>query len=592
MNDDYKKLELFTRRAFLLGLGKLSLTTILLGKLSYLQIIKRDQYTSQSENNRSKIIWLKPLRGKILDRYNIIVADNAIDFKLYLDREELSNNGKELEKTLIDIYQILELGNANIAALYKKIKKLPNVPPIQILDKLNWDQVVKLEYNSYKIPGAYVDFEYIRHYTSSSCSNFLGYTGGLPESEITKTPFNSIVRIGKNGIEQKFDETLKGTIGIKEVEVNARGVIKSEISLKADIPGEDLKLSIDLELQDKAAKILANQSGAAVVMNVDTGEILAMVSTPGFSSNDLVKGLSSEEWQELTGNSKLPLTNKAVSLTYPPGSVFKPIVALAALESGISPDEHFYCSGYFQFGNRKFGCWNKNGHGSVNMYRGIIQSCNCYFYQLALKIGIDPIKNCATMLGLGEKPFTELPNVQSGIMPDRDWKLAKYHSKWTLSDTINCSIGQGYITTSPMQICLMLSRIINGRQTVPTLLFGGNTNREFEKLKISDKSLDIVRAALTGVVNDPSGLGYRHRVNELTLGGKTGTAQVISKKSFSQDLSHVNTPWEFKNHGLFMGFTEDNAQKRICCAVIIEHIGSGAATIPFAKEILLAANNK
>ena len=485
MQDDYKKLELFTRRAFLIGVGKLSLTGILLGKLAYLQVLKNEEYFELSEGNRSKRFWVKPLRGKILDRSHRVLADNIVDYKLFLDRVEYLRSGRKLEPILREFYKILALDEKGFEAQYKKIKKQPSSSSIEIFDRLTWDQVSKIEFNLYKIPGAFVDIEYRRNYVNPSCSNFLGYIGEMPESEAKKLEYGNIIKVGKNGIEQKFDEHLRGEIGYRQVEVDSRGVEKNLIEAKSPKEGNELKLAIDIEVQDRATKILADQSASAVVMDVANGEILAMVSTPGFNSNDLVKGLSSEDWKKLTDNTRLPLTNKAVSQIYPPGSVFKPIVALAALESGISKNEQFYCKGYYQLGQRKFGCWNKNGHGYVDMHKGILQSCNCYFYQLALKTGIEPIKKYASMLGFGEKPFTELPNVQSGIMPDRHWKHSRYKQSWSYSDTLNCSIGQGYVMTSPLQLCLMYSRILSGKLLTPTMLFNSNSETWLKKITLS-----------------------------------------------------------------------------------------------------------
>jgi penicillin-binding protein 2 len=486
--------------------------------------------------------------------------------------------------------KVLNLDASNLDSIVRKLKKTPISQPIVAMDKMNWSQVEQFEFNSMQCPEVYIDKEFNRFYPRPSCSNFLGYVGEPARSEKTNRANMSIVTEGKNGIEQKFNSHLSGTPGFSKVEINVRGIIQNVIEQQNPISGSPLHLTIDANLQDKVASILDGHSAAAVVMDAANGQILAMVSTPGFDANNMIGGIESAEWKNLISNPRLPLTNKAVSLTYPPGSVFKPIVALAALESGVSKDEKFFCRGYYELGNRKFACWFKAGHGLVDMHKGILQSCNCYFYQLALKIGIDPIFKYANMLGIGSKPLIELPNVQSGIMPHKEWKYAKYGQKWTASDTLNTSIGQGYIMTSPLQLCQMFARILSGNDIAPEMILHQHTARGADKLVASRENLDIIRRAIIGVINDNGGLGARHKMNGMIFGGKTGTAQVISKRFYAEDLSSNSTPWELRNHGLFNGFI-DFGHKKICCSLVIEHIGSGAATIPYAKEILLAAGS-
>ena len=591
MNDDYSRLEVFTRRAFIMGCGKLALGGLLLSKLSYLQIIKGQGYLEQSESNSSKIIWVKANRGKIYDRNKIILADSRIDYKAYIDKNALTKSKKPLYAVLKEFYQVVNLDLGGLDFIVKKLKKTPISQPLIAMDKMNWEQVEKFEFNAFKCPEIYIDREFNRFYPRPNCSTFLGYVGEPKESDKKNRANVSIITEGKNGIEQKFNDSLSGSPGYKQVEMNVRGIVQRVVNNQNEIPGENLQLTVDVNLQDKVAKILEGQSAAAVVMDPDSGQILAMVSTPSFDGNNMVEGIGSADWNSLINNTRLPLTNKVVSLTYPPGSVFKPIVALAALEAGISKDERFFCRGYYELGNRKFACWFKAGHGSVDLHKGILQSCNCYFYQLSLKIGIEAIYKYATMLGLGAKPFTELPNVQSGIMPDKSWKYERYKQKWTSSDTLNSSIGQGYIMASPLQLCLMFSRILSGKDIVPTMIYNNKDSLNQAELNISGNNLEIIRRAITGVINEYGGLGIRHKIPGLTFGGKTGTAQVISKRFYAEDLSSTSTPWELRNHGLFNGFI-DFGHRRVCCSVVIEHIGSGAATIPYAKEILLAADGR
>ena len=590
MNDDYNRLDIFTRRAFIIGCGKLGLGALLLGKLSYLQIIHGDGYLEQSENNSSKIVWIKAHRGKIYDRHDIILADSRIDYKAYIDKSLLAKSKKPIYAVMKNFFLLLGLDLSNLDATVKKLKKNPISQPLVAMDRMHWEQVEKFEFNSIKCPEIYIDKEYNRFYPRPSCSNFLGYVGEPAESDKTNRANISVITEGKNGIEQKFNEQLSGTPGYKQVEINVRGIIQRVVHQQDEIPGRSMQLTVSANLQDKVMKVLEGQSAAAVVMDAETGQILAMASTPSFDANNMIGGIAAVEWNSLINNPRLPLTNKAVSLTYPPGSVFKPIVALAALESGISKDERFFCRGYYELGSRKFACWFKAGHGSVDMHKGILQSCNCYFYQLALRIGIDPIFKYANMLGLGLKPFTQLPNVQSGIMPNKEWKMARYKQKWTASDTLNTSIGQGYIMASPLQLCLMFARILGGMNIEPTMILDKVASLNINKLDASVANLDVIRRAIIGVVNDVGGLGIRHRMEGLIFGGKTGTAQVISKRFYAEDLSSSSTPWELRNHGLFNGFI-DFGHKKICCSLVIEHIGSGAATIPYAKEILLAAGN-
>jgi penicillin-binding protein 2 len=591
-DEDSLSLESFTRRAFLIGAGKVSLISLLAGRMYYLQVIKSEEYKTLSEKNRIKIFLISPLRGNILDRFGAPLAVNQNYYRVLLNKDEPENLSEVIEK----LSSLLKLPDDAKDALFKKIKLDPGKLPILIHDHLSWENVALIEVNSPELPGVFIDVGQIRYYTTSSlCSHVIGHVGQISEAELEGNEgllYQPDFKVGKNGIEKNQEHYLRGSFGIRKVEVNAYGLSVRELAREESKAGKDIKLTIDVKLQEFVTSKLDPRGSAAVVLDVNTGAVLSMVSTPGFDPNQLTEHISPAYWKELTENPYFPMTNKAVSSQYAPGSIFKLMVAMAALSDGVDPNATVYCPGYYILGNRKFHCWREGGHGTVNMNYAIMQSCNTYFYTMAKRIGVDKFAEMAMKFGLGNKTGIELPHETTGVIPSKRWKRNRYKKEWQAGDTLNSGIGQGFTLSTPLQLAVMAARIAShGKCVVPHLIdceHKEEPKTPFETMNINFEHLAIVKKGMESVVNNPWGTAFMSRIpNEnFAMAGKTGTSQVISKKNPKQDLSKASTPWENRNHALFVGYAPVHNPK-YACSVLIEHGASGAAAAaPVARDIL------
>ncbi len=409
-------------------------------------------------------------------------------------------------------------------------------------------------------------------------------------------------RIGKRGVEKTFDTRIRGHAGASRVEVNAYGRVIRELERNPGIPGDEIYLTLDQQLQGFLYDRLKDESAGAVVMDVKTGDVLAFVSTPGFDPNAFNSGLTPAQWTALTDNDHKPLINKVMGGVYPPGSTFKTVTALAALDSGaITPDTVFHCNGAFELGSHAFHCWRKQGHGPLNLRGGLKNSCDCYFYQAALKLGIDGLQAGARRLGLGQTTGIEIPGERSGFIPDRYWKQATYRQPWQLGETVVAGIGQGYILATPLQLCVIAARIASGMQVVPRLVHSVGTQLQprpqVEAIGFSPDALNAVRDAMSAVTNEPGGTAYPWRITDpaLAMAGKTGTAQVrvISAEERLHGVrSNESLPWNLRDHGLFIGFAPV-VNPRYACAVVIEHGGLNAHPhVQIARDALALAQSR
>ena len=404
-------------------------------------------------------------------------------------------------------------------------------------------------------------------------------------------------KIGKSGIEKYYEKKLRGKGGNLKLEVNAYGRVMKEIERKDGIPGERVDLTIDARLQEKAYDLFGEESGAAVLLDVHTGEILAFVSTPSYDPNLFSQGLNNEQWNALVNNEKKPLSNKAISGQYSPGSTFKIITALAALESGtIKPDTRFFCAAKMLLGTHAFHCWKRSGHGYLNVIEAIKHSCDIFFYETSLRLGIDKLAEMARRFGLGSKIDIGLENEKAGLIPDRAWKLRRFGESWQQGESLISGIGQGYILTTPLQLATMIARVVNGGYEVkPTFSKLSDYDREhLPRIKINPAYLDIVKQGMYEVVNVPGATAYRshYDYNGIKMGGKTGSTQVrriTMKERQTRILKQEELPWRLRDHGLFVGYTPvDNPKYAV--AVLVEHGGGGAsAAAPIASQILLEA---
>ncbi|MBI4182851.1 MAG: penicillin-binding protein 2 [Proteobacteria bacterium] len=577
----------------------------LIGRLYYLQVIEAERYHTLAEENRISLRLLPPPRGRILDRQGNPLAINSRNYRALVVREEAN----DMPGTLDALGQIIPLSPGERQRVVREAMRRRSFVPVTVRENLGWREVAQIEVNAPDLPGVSIDVGQSRYYPHGElAAHVLGYVAAVSEAELTGDPVLELpgFRVGKSGIEKTYDPLLRGKAGNAQLEVNALGRIIRELSRQEGEAGSDVTLTLDVELQRFATQRFGGESGAAVVLDVHTGEILAMVSTPSFDPNAFNRGLSAEEWKGLSTNPMAPLINKATAGQYAPGSTFKMMVALAALEGGIvDPQQKFFCPGYLDLGNARFHCWKKQGHGWIDMYNGIVQSCDVYFYELARRVGIDRIAAMAQRFGLGEPVGIEIPGERAGLVPTRDWKRAATGVAWQPGETVVVGIGQGYILATPLQLATMIARLVNGGAAIVPRLTRRlgperaalERPREGPRLGVTESSLRLVRTAMEGVVNSPRGTAYRARIAEkgMEMGGKTGTSQVrrITRAEREQGVKkNEQLPWEERDHALFVGFAPVSAP-RYAAAVVVEHGGGGSAVAaPIARDLLIETQRR
>jgi|CXWL01.1.fsa_nt_gi penicillin-binding protein 2 len=591
MSKENEKQYIFTRRALVFGGLQLAAFSALAGRLYYLQFVNAEKYTALSENNRIKLQLVAPARGNILDRKGNQLATSDTNYRLFIDYSTITQ--QSLKNTIEKLKTLLVIPE-------KKIKALANVKvstasmPDMIKEHLTWDEVSLIELHMMDLAGVTVDIGQIRYYPMlDEAAHLLGYLGAVTEDELSEDdpPLMRLpdFKIGKNGVEKMLEDRLRGTAGIRQLEVNVHGMPVREIGKTESIAGENIKLTIDSDLQHYAAGLVKNESASVIVMEVATGNLLTMVSLPAFDPNVFSTGISSDYWKELSSDKKSPLLNKAITGQYPPGSTFKMIVGLAALEAKvITPATTVFCPGHFYLGEHKFNCWKEGGHGTVRYHEAIEQSCDTFFYTTAQKLGTEKIIEMAHRFGLGELHDLGLTSEKSGNIPTPDWKMKRFKQRWSGGDTINYAIGQGYVLSTPLQLAVMAARMASGLNVSPRLFVPeGEENPEFTSIGLKPELMRLNINAMSAVVNEPHGTAYAKRISDprFMMGGKTGTSQVrkILQRGQNQNL----LPWEARHHALFVGFAPVDKPKYACC-VAIEHGGGGAsAAAPVARDVLL-----
>jgi penicillin-binding protein 2 len=508
------------------------------------------------------------------------------------------------ESALAALARFIFIGDGDRKRVLREIGRKRSFVPVTVRENLDWREVARIEVNAPDLPGVTIDVGRSRFYPSNElAAHVLGYVSAVSEEELNGDPLLELpgFKIGKSGVEKVYDELLRGTAGTSQVEVNAIGRIIRELSRQGGEPGRDISLTLDLDLQTFAAERIADESAAVVVMDVQTGDVLAIASTPSFDPNAFNSGLSTADWNALVNNARSPLTNKAIAGQYAPGSTFKMIVALAALENGVaSPEQTVFCNGKYEFGDGTFHCWKRWGHGRVDMVDAIAESCDVFFYDLARRVGIDRIAEMAGRFGLGHSLGIDLPGERSGLMPTKAWKQAVQGVAWQSGETLVAGIGQGFVLTTPLQLAVMTARLVNGgRAVVPRITHreaSVEESAEFGEaemsLGVSEASLRLVRRGMDDVVNGPTGTARGVRVEDeaLAFGGKTGTAQVrrISERERQTGVrKNEDVPWHVRDHALFVGYAP-LAEPRYAIAVVVEHGGGGSAVAaPIARDILL-----
>ncbi len=596
MNRDNDKGKVLIHRSLIVAAGKIFLLLVIIARLYYLQVYQADRYKMLADENRISTRLLIPPRGIIYDRNGEMLATNRQNFQAMIVAEQTPN----VQETLNAFKKIMPLSEAEEERVKKDLKRNRSFVPIKIKENLTWEEVAKIQLNAPELPGIIIDEGLSRYYPyGEKMAHVIGYVSSVSEKDIKDDPLLEVpgFKIGKSGIEKLFEKKLRGSGGNLKLEVNAFGRIMKEIERTDGIPGERVDLTIDARLQSKAFDLFGEESGAAVLLDVNTGEILAFVSTPSFDPNVMAQGLSTEMWNSLVNDEKKPLSNKALAGQYSPGSTFKMIVALAGLESGaIKPESRSFCAGKMFLGSHAFHCWKEHGHGYIDVVEALQHSCDIFFYETAQKLGIEKIAEMSRRFGLGSKVDVGLENEKSGLIPDKAWKLKRFGEPWQQGENLISGIGQGYILTTPIQLATMTARLVNGGYEIkPTFSkVNDEVKNKIKRINVSTANLDLIKEGMYNVVNKPGGTAWRSQFdyNGQRMGGKTGTTQVrrISMKERQTGvIAQEDLPWKYRNHALFVGYApQDNPKYAV--AVLVEH-GRGGSTVaaPIGGKLLLEA---
>jgi penicillin-binding protein 2 len=580
----------FTRRAFVIGALQGGLAAVLAGRMGYIAIAQNERYSDLAESNRVQMRLIPPRRGWIVDRYGNPMAVNRSDFRVDLIPDQL----EDPDAVIAELTRLLELTPEDVAKIRQDLDAAAGFQPVPVAEHLSFEKFAAVTVRLPEMPGVSPLRGFARFYPEGpAVGHLIGYVGTPSREEFEAEDRNPLLmtpgfKVGKEGLEEVMEQRLRGRPGAARVEVTARGRLVRELRTVSDVSGPPLRTTIDAGLQSYAARRLGDESGACVVMDCNTGDLLTFASMPAYDPNSFSDGISQSEWQMFSQDERKPLLNKALNALYPPGSTIKPMVAMALQEAGIDPEERVNCPGGYQLGNRFFRCLGR--HGGMNMHTAIARSCNTYFYAMGRRIGYDRIAPVARMLGLGEK--FELPVVSQsyGTVPDSAWKRRRYEQNpdlfmrpdWTESDTLNASIGQGYLILNPLQLGTMAACIASGRKVRPRLIAGEGPAPE--PLPFAADHFAKVRAGMDEVVNG-AGTAGRSRLPfpDIRMGGKTGTAQV---RRITGGQRGQSGDWRYRDHGLFVFFAPVD-RPLYAGAVVIEHgLGGARAAAPVAKDVL------
>ncbi|MDP2205749.1 MAG: penicillin-binding protein 2 [Alphaproteobacteria bacterium] len=601
MNRDMERYKEFSRRALLIGAGQAALFAVLAGRLGWLQVVEQEKFQMLSDRNRISLRLIPAGRGEIMDRFGVPLAINTQNFRAFIIPEQTDS----VEQTLDKLSRLIPVTEEDKQEVLVQMSRHRRFTPLLVKENLTWDDMAQVELNLPDLPGVSIDEGEIRSYPfGAATSHIIGYVSRVSKAELTDDPIMTLpgFRIGKNGVEKSFDETLRGTAGQVQAEVNVVGREIRELARRDAKSGHRLTLTLDADLQMQCQEMLArHRSASAVVMNAHNGEVYALCSHPGFDPNLFSRGIPADVWEELLADDTHPLTNKAVSGQYPPGSTFKMVTALAALEAGISPNMRVFCPGFTMLGSHKFHCWKQGGHGNMDAVQAMAQSCDCYYYEVGKRVGVDAIAKMARRLGFGERLGFDIPNEGPGLIPDRAWKLRRFREAWQQGETLNTAIGQGHVLATPLQLATMTARLVNGGRAVKPLLVRnieeeGSQLKNWPSLGLDPNHLAIVIRGMNAVVNEPRGTALGSRIQEAgySMGGKTGTAQVraITAAQRAAGVKNEDLPWRQRHHALFVGYGPI-VNPRYVVSVVVEHgVGGSKAAAPLARDILLATQKR
>jgi penicillin-binding protein 2 len=569
---------------------------ILLAQLWYLQILHGDEAYESSKRNRIRLQRVQATRGRVLDRYGRTLIDSRPSFNAILVPEDAG----DVELTIENLAQFLRQSAAEVHALLEKTATRSPFADIVVKRDLSFDEVVALETHQLDLPGVSVQITPRRSYPyGSELGHILGYVGeASPDDLATDRHYRMGDLIGKAGLEKHLETTLRGVHGGQQIEVDAVGRRQRVLHEVPEVPGNVVRLTIDLDLQQAASHALGERDGAVVALDLATGGILASVNYPTFDPNVFARGISHEQWQAMVDDPHHPLTNRVLQGQYPPGSAFKMVVAAAAFEEGIvNPFTRIYCPGGLQFGNHYFRCWERHGHGSVNLLQALERSCDVFFYQVSQRLGIDAIARYARAFGLGQKTGLEFGHERAGTIPDTQWKMATRKEPWYAGETLSAAIGQGYVTATPLQMVNMIAAAATGRRMRPHFvlqtetpageIIEGERVEEIGALTLRQTTLNQVRDGLRAVVSGPRGTGSRAALPGITVAGKTLTSQVVKLRKQRTPIGQI--PWRHRDHAGFVAYAPVEAPE-IAIAVIVEHAeaGGGKIAAPVAHDVLEA----
>lgn len=612
---DPERQEVVSRRTVLFGGGVGVLMTGVAARLYQLQITDHDKYLDLAQENQFNRRVLTPLRGKIVDRFGNVLASNRKNFRILL----LPEQSRDINETLDHISTIVPISDERRKRIFREIKRRGAFTPIEIQNNLDWEDFSRINYELPHLTGIQPDVGETRDYPLGPATSFvIGYVGAVTDRDLAEQESDEDrillrqpgFKVGRDGLERTYEEELRGEAGKMNVKINAHGRVIEEIKDGAipSVQGKPLTLTIDAELQQHAMKVLAEpvrgveqdiQSAAAVVMDTVTGDILVLASTPAFNPNDFNVGIDPDLWRELNASPYHPLLNKSLTGSYPPGSTLKMLSAIAAQESGMRPSQTARCNGKVWYGNRYFHCWKRGGHGVVDMKGSLKHSCDTYYYEIAKTLDIDALADVAKRFGLGQTYELGVTGQKAGIVPSREWKRQYYagsaeNQTWFQGETLSAIIGQGAVTATPLQLCVMASRIASGRQIRPRLVRAVGDlilpAPNAPAIDVNPDHLAVVRAGMNAVTNE-GGTAARSRLEdpEWQMAGKTGTSQVyaITAEDRARGLTKPEElPWARRDHALFVSFMPYENPRYACCVLVEHGIGGSRAAGPKARDIM------
>jgi penicillin-binding protein 2 len=596
------KSRLITRRMFILSSLKIAVFIGIICRLFYLQISENIKWRSLSDKNRLREWKMPPQRGIIEDYFGEKIAKNSQVFQLHMIPEDVPN----LEELFFRLSKIIDFNERKKSNLIKRLKKRKPWEPIIISDNLSWSEFSRLNLFLHETPGIKPVVSIARKYIEDgSFSHIIGYVSAVSVKDLENSALLRKINIpglktGKNGLEKSLNEDMIGKPGLQRFEVNAYGKRIKELKFVEGTAGKNYRTTLDIDVQQFTSELLKDKSGSICVMDIYTGDIIAMVSSPTFDANKFVHGIDTKDWQDLINDDKKPLINKSIAGLYPPGSTIKPLVALSALENDvISPNTTTECKGVIELYGHTYHCWKEKGHGFLRLREGIKQSCDIYFYEVARRLGVDRLAETANKFGLGNKVFDILDEERTGLVPSTKWKLKNIGRGWLLGETLLAGIGQGYFQVTPIQLCLMTAQLANGGYKIkPKIIYNEQalqsttdaSREQFGQLYRNQENVKFVLDAQFGATNEPMGTSYRsrHVKPEYIFAGKTGTSQIrsITEEERELKIKQKDLPYKRRDHALFTAFAPYK-NPRYAFSVVIEHGGAGSsAAAPLAKKVI------